>query len=245
MKVSPLGLRKGALISAIAFATLAPHHAAAQSFNIDLDIFFGSPEIGNGAPSSSFGAAANQPGFWNRVSGNGPTSPAALRDIVGNATGVSLLATGDTGSARGFNNPALIGDFRLLMSDSSIFIGDVRYQFDGLANGVYEVFTYAVSASGEVVLTEVDAVGAISPNPQLVTGPIPANSFANLITHSLHTVLITNGQMIIDVRLRQQTLNASVNGFQIVSVPEPTSSLLILCGLIGLAFARRSKLSTK
>ena len=33
-----------------------------QSFNIDLDVFFGSPETGNGAPSSQFGAAAGQPG---------------------------------------------------------------------------------------------------------------------------------------------------------------------------------------
>src|SRR5687767_14054893 len=39
--------------------------ASAQSFNVDIDQTGSNPALGQGVPSSAFGAVANQPGVWN------------------------------------------------------------------------------------------------------------------------------------------------------------------------------------
>src|ERR1044072_8301405 len=78
--------------------------ARAQSFNVDLEGGVGGPDVGAGTPSSAFGAAASNSGFWNGISANGPAAPATLFDLQGQTTGVSVWATGGFGSAGGFNN---------------------------------------------------------------------------------------------------------------------------------------------
>jgi hypothetical protein len=85
--------------------------ATPQSFNIDFDIFGGDPGIGNGVPSSSFGAAASQPGFWNRFS-NG-TDPRAVLGLDGVKAGVTLLTAAGPGGvgAIGYRFEGNTGDY--------------------------------------------------------------------------------------------------------------------------------------
>lgn len=233
-----LALRRVPHLAAFATA-LAPALSLGQSFNIDLDVFFGPPSIGNGAPSAVFGAAANQPGYWNRVYAVGPTNPEPLFDLVGNATSVIMQASGGTGNAIGFNNAANTGDFALLMNDVAALNGTITYTFTGLESGTYIVYTYADSPDPEYAPTEVNVHGSLPPNPQVVTGPIPANQFVNLITHATHEVHVTNGLLVVDVR-ELPTYFGDVNGLQLVAVPEP-SSIVVLSGLIALSRSLRRK----
>ncbi len=62
--------------------------ANGQAFNIDLDVFGGTEGIGNGAPSSQFGAAAGQTGLWNRFFfGIGPHH---MQDTAGQMTEATM-----------------------------------------------------------------------------------------------------------------------------------------------------------
>ena len=79
----------------------------AQSFNVDYGSAFGTP-------SSSYGAAANQPGLWNAVDANTP--PVALKDVDGNATRVRVFEQLPFGPAS-FDDPATSGDDEALMDD--------------------------------------------------------------------------------------------------------------------------------
>jgi hypothetical protein len=100
------------------FAIGSTSVAAGQSFNIDFDIFFGEPYIGNGAPSPSFGAAAGQPGYWNRIPSVNGGLPMPLVDLAGGATGATILKTADNpGGAGGFNFAGNTGDFAPLLND--------------------------------------------------------------------------------------------------------------------------------
>src|SRR5688572_27371175 len=110
---------KTLLLAALGGACVAVTPAAyAQSFNIDLDAFFGTPETGNGAPSPEFGAAAGQLGLWNRISMvAGGTIP--IHDTAGAFTGATMHVFGTFGDGIGFNNPTNTGDFALLLNDAA------------------------------------------------------------------------------------------------------------------------------
>ncbi len=161
-------------IAALAASSCYCGLASGQSFNLDFDNPFAPPEGGGGVPSSSFGAAANQPGFWNATSGGAPDF--FLRDLSGTTTSVSF-ASPNGGSGTGFNNPNLSGDFRLLMSDGRDG-GDDTWTFSGLANGQYQLYSFAVSPSGTINTTTVTVLGATIPI-QTVTGRcLSTNSYS-------------------------------------------------------------------
>lgn len=233
-------LRRVPLLAALA-AALAPALTLGQSFNIDLDIFFGPPSGGNGAPSPAFGAAANQPGNWNRVSATGPTTPIALLDLAGKATSAIMQASGSTGDAVGFNNPQNTGDYALLQNDFAdiISIGhEIVYTFRDMTNGTYLVYTYASIPSGGFNRNEVSVAGALPPNPLVVTGPMPANQFGLLLTHSVHEVRVTDG--LLQLSVREVDAMGAVNGFQLVLVPEPSGVICLgVLASIGLAYRRK------
>src|SRR5262245_58862112 len=108
-------------------AAAAPIPANGQSFNID----FGSVFV---APSSSFGAAASQPGTWNNIINLGNTSN--LLNLSGSATsvGLNLTATNIDGVAGPSNN-----DVRLLKGDNFFSDNGNNWSFtlSGLADGSY------------------------------------------------------------------------------------------------------------
>ena len=234
-----LQVRKLGIVLGFA-AAFVPKLGLGQSFNVDLDAFGGPPEAGNGAPSVSFGAAANQPGFWNRVRANhfGTT---ALFDLSGAASTLLYDAVLISGSGRAFNNPANTGDFSLLLNDVCDLSPNGILVFRGLASGTYNVYSYAVEPLPQIDPIEVFVDGALGTNPQFVNGPMPGNAFGLGITHSLHTVFVSDGT--ITIRMRSiSSPTAPVNGFQVVLVPEPFGASILFLGLSWLAKARFRKL---
>ena len=214
--------------------------ASAQSFNIDLDIMAGPPEAGNGAPSSAFGGATGSVGFWNRVAASGPWLPTPLANLGGQLTTATITATGGIGSSGGSGWQGNTGDYRALLNDyARLDGGEVQYHFSGPSPGRYLIYTYAADAAGRVIPAEVRVPGSTTANPRLVTGPMPGNAFAEGITHSVHELTLSTTSF--DVVLRnhlQGPPNASVNGFQLVAVPEPAS---VLVTLLGLALMQRKR----
>ena len=223
-----LQVRKLAIVLGIA-VVMIPALGVGQSFNVDLDAFGGPPEGGNGAPSASFGAAANQAGFWNRVYA-ARNDAVPLNDLLGQPTSVTMDPDGGTGSGLSYNQPLNTGDYALLLNDVGNPEPQVTYTFSGLVAGSYRVVTYGANPNLRVERNQVLVPGAQSPNPQVVTGPMPGNSFVLGITHSVHEITITGNSLVIDVRSLDFP-TASVNGFQLVLVPEPFGASILILGL--------------
>lgn len=227
--------------AACAIPLLLAAGARGQSLNIDLDIFAGPPESGNGSPGPGFGGAAGQPGFWNRVDAAGPSQATVLAGLDGSPATATLVATGGIGSSGGSGYQGNTGDFRALLNDyARLDGGAIQYRFSGMLRGRYLIYTYAVDAGGQVIPAEVWVPGSSTPNPRIVTGPMPGNAFAEGITHSVHELELTAGSFEIILRNHfQGPPNASVNGFQIVAaVPEPTT---LVCCMVGLALMGRRR----
>jgi hypothetical protein len=214
-------------IKIIALAALTVFSVAARAqYNLDWNLP-GDPALGGGVPSSSYSAAApGHAGFWNDIPAQGsPSVP--LRDLSGNLTGVVLLGPAG-GVGNGFNNPNLFGDYRLLMADGRA-VGDNTWTFTGLPNALFRLYTYSVHPSGLVTNTSVIVPGATIES-QIVTGPIPNNTFALGITHTLHEKLVTDGTL--SVRVVQGANIAYLNGMQLVVVPEPGAVFVLIAGVV-------------
>jgi hypothetical protein len=223
------------------FAT-AVTSGIAQSFNIDLEIGFGGPGVGEGVPNPTFGAVANQQGFWNAAPATGPNN-FPLRNLSGAMTSATILATGGVGGGGGWNNMSNTGDFRLLLNDGGdVENGFAAYTISGLSVGIYDVVTYVVHPLGDVRFATVTVPGSTSPNPQSVTGPMPGNQFILGITHSVHRVSSLNGTIAVQINCELQPRSAIVNGFQLSLVPEPAALIGLAFGVLAL-FARKRKLT--
>lgn len=230
-------------------ACLLPAPALGQFFNIDIDCEDGSPPfLGSGVPSSSFGAASGQTGVWNLLNGLS-TAPIPLVGLNGAATGATVTVSSTVFlSCLSYNNPTNTGDYALLLNDASqagtiVQGGSLTYTFNGIANGSYEVYTYASAPQGDLgqlTASSVFVPGSTSANPQFVSGPETGNAFALGITHSIHDILVTNNTLIVDVsELPVGTYPAYVAGFQIQSVPEPGTATMLGLGIAIAAFLRR------
>ena len=88
-------------------------------------------------PSAAYGAAAAQPGTWNKMPDGFGT---ALVGLGGAATGASVSALG-ANFAFWANNPGTAGDDELLMDDACD--GARIYTFTGLAPGNYTLYALA------------------------------------------------------------------------------------------------------
>ena len=183
------------LIAAITASALFCAPAVAQNFNVDLNATFGTP-------SNTYGAAASQAGTWNTLT---TTGPSALLDTSGGATGVT--ATANQFFLFSFNNAGTAGDDEMLMDDGAD--GARTWTFSGLANGSYDIYTYAWAPDSATFLTNVSVNGSAS---QTVGGPWPG-SHALGVTYALHTTNVTTGQVL--VTLTVQSGFATTNGFQI------------------------------
>ena len=182
--------------------------AAAQSLNVDV----GDNTILFPAPSSGYGAAAQQPGTWNAV--KTPYS-AQLVGLGGSPSGVSVSSSGTNAFATPFSG--LSGDDERLMADCqsiSAFSGTVRWTFSGLAAGVYRVYTFAWDPSGSGAGTEVSVVGSSDPT-QIVAGIWSGSPHVITASYALHHVGVGAGTLEIDVSGHAGS-SGSVNGFQLV-----------------------------
>lgn len=211
-----------------------------QSFNIDLDELFGSDQTGNGAPSPVFGAAAFQPGVWNRVDASGPVDPVVLLGLDGGTSGCRMVASRPTPSG-GFNNHNLSGDFRLLMADYGFIGQPMHYHFSGFQPGRYLVYTYGGNVQGTVRNLLVSVPGS-STSEQIITGPVDSNEFVEGLNYCRHTLDLTGNEFEMDVTTDNQ-FPAEIHGFQIVysPVPEPGAGIVLVVAFGGYRLRRRKR----
>jgi hypothetical protein len=214
-------MRRFALQSLAPFVFAAT--VAAQSFNVD----FGSNPSYAGAPTTSYGGAAGQPGVWNSITAPS-ASPTLLEDLGGVPTTVAVTCTGgsvhdfDTMPAVGVNG-ALLGDW-FETSGSSFNV-----TLSGLANGWYDVFTYAAVLDVECSLTEVNVSGSVDPAQQVRMPTVYPGDLAPGLSHARHRIQVSGGTFTISLTALQGSClsagYAGCNGLQIVPLDGAYASL--------------------
>lgn len=211
--------------------------ASAQSFNVDYDLYNGHPDAGAGAPSSTFGAASGQTGFWDSFPNNFD-GPYYLRDLQGAQTSVAVYASG-RGGGGGWNNPNISGDFKRLMADGERISSGFELRLEGLMSGVYDVFTYCLLPNGTEGDSTINIMNSDEP-AQRAHGILGSNLFVEGTTHTLHTNVSVRGGNL-SIRGTGPWPRAFLNGFQVRMVPEPSSVTAFLLVFAGYAFFGRRK----
>ena len=197
-------------------ATAPP--AAAQAVNVDIGDFFAF-----GLPSSSYGAAAAQPGAWNSAtSASTPAYATSLVDLAGNPTPIttSVVSYGNGAGDFAFNNAGTTGDDQALMDDlQDIGAGTsiTFWTFDGLADGPYDLYTYAWAPDDATFVTTVTISGR---GNTVSTGGAWPGMHVEGVTYARHCVQVTGGQLVVEVQAAGQGF-ATLNGFQLVPRTEP------------------------
>jgi hypothetical protein len=200
-------------------AFFATASAWGQSFNLDI----GQPGT---APPSSYGAAANQPGFWLSLPCTQGVSVFNLTDINGTVTNARLSQIGGTQTLL-VNDPNLSGDDATLMNDYLITHTTIEncLFFRDMEPGDYEVFIYARMPAQPTVMayTSVDQEPGF---PHLVVGGAWPGQHQELISYSKHTDTVgANGNLYMHsgvVPGGSLQNGAAINGVQIRRiVPNP------------------------
>lgn len=227
---------------AVAFVLAAAVSVNAQNINIDFDT--AAPGgAGDGAPANNYGAAAGVAGqgCWNLFDGIVQTQ--ILNAGTGAActpTPVTVTRSSALGGNFAFNNANTTGNQELLLDDGqdlSAVTGPLTITFTGLVNGLYDVYTYAVAPDFTGTDTTAVTVNGITLNS---TGPIPAgNVFIAGQTHTLHAnVAVVAGTLTISANEVAPSFG-TINGVQLVLIPEPSSLALLGLGAFGLIRRRR------
>lgn len=230
-----------ALVSTV-FLALLGGAATAQDFNVDVG-------ARGSAPSSGYGGAAGQPGFWNSVTADhvtpfttGPTpDDVFLVNVHGNPTGVGFHQFGGMDLVSG-SDPSVSGDDAALLNDHlathSTSLESCMY-LNGLENGTYEVVTYAwmPSSPGTQQQVRFDFV----PGTKIVGGSW-TGVHAEGVTYSRDVIEVTSGHIGWHVGIPSGGATfpgAAFNGFQLTrlnaaSVPLlPRGALTVLVALAG------------
>jgi len=190
------------LALSLAAALLLSPSASAQSFNIDF-----ADNLTLGTPSNTYAAGSGQAGFWNDVLGD-----MTLADLSGNPTGVSIALVG-VDTPYGFDELCTGGEDEALMDDIMYTSGLTGYfLITGLADGCYDVYTYAMAPDDATFLTDVSVLN--SPDPVQAVGGDFCAGYAHLITHAIHSVEVSGGSAQIDVAVNANY--TSLNGMQII-----------------------------
>ncbi len=226
--------RMKAQLFVAAAAMGAASSGLAEFYNVDI----GDPFSTFGVPSDAYGAAAGQAGFWNAV--NAGAAGFALFDLSGAATSVTLTNIGGLGNFA-FDNAGTSGDDQALMDDLQDVGGTgglATWNFSGLTDGPYWVYTYAWAPDNDTFASEVTVAGSPDP-PQLVGGLWPGGHALGT-TYALHTIDVVAGTISIDIATSSGF--GSVNGFQIVLIPAPGG--LVVLAVAGCVGARRRRRRT-
>jgi len=208
-----------ALLLAAAFTS----SARAQSFNID---YFD----GAGVPPSTYGAAANQPGFWNNLNGpSGGNEP--LLDLTG-AVSDALVAVFNSSDRTETFAPGLPAEVQPLLRDYVFTTQDNMWViFVNLLPGDYEIFTYHTGFGTVDVWPATD-----SSMKHTVTGQWDGD-YEEGKTHALHQYAVGEDGML---RINMSGLDdVFINGIQLRMIPAPGAGSLLLLGLGALAQRRR------
>jgi hypothetical protein len=192
--------------------------AAAQSLNVDIGLNTVFP-----VPSSTYGAAAAQPGSWNGVTGS-VVGPVALVGLNGSPSGVSVTRSGLAGDFS-HDNAGTTGEDDSLMDDCQDLggagSGSTTWTFTGLSNGQYQVYTYAWAPDDGSYRTTVTVAGSADP-AQIVGGDWPG-SHVQGTTFALHTVNVAAGTLSVTAMTADDPMFGfgSLNGIQIKAPPPP------------------------
>ena len=203
-------------------ATILTTAAHAQDFNLDVGFATGNPP-----PTAAYGGAAARPGVWS-IAPIVAGAPVALTDITGAATGVTSTMSGGSQFESITNLSGATTDEIRLMSDvMDPDTGPQTWTFSNLANGTYDLYTYAMAPDNATFRTNVSVAGSSDP-AQDVGGAWP-NAYVQGVTHARHRVTVTGGSPVVITVWKAASPPAaqnyaSVNGFQIVRVPPSNGS---------------------
>ncbi len=194
-----------------AFACLTFAAASqAQSFNVDV----GDNLILFPVPQSNYVGAANQGGVWN--SSKFPYSHVLVR-LNGNPSSVAT-SSNSTSSYNYFPSSLTGDDYNFMVDIQNLpFIGGPwTWNFSGLLNGNYQLYTYAWAPENNGFQTSVDVPGSVDP-AQSVGGFWFGSPHVLGVTYARHNVTVTNGTLQVVVE-GLNTHDGSVNGFQLVQL---------------------------
>ncbi len=207
---------------------------SATALAVPINVDFGLK--GHVITSTTFGAASGQTGNWNNITAF--STPSGIVDIGGNATSVAITVTAGT---MGGIFPLPTGDANALMEDNFFSSSGASWTISitGLSGTLFDIYLYephhgAVGTGSGTV--EGIAFSNINGNFSLGTFVLDSNY------HLLSGVTITGGTL--TATGSQPGTHSGIAGIQVVplaAVPEPGTLGLLTAGLLGLAFARRSK----
>ncbi len=175
-----------------------------------MNINLGPP--GQAAPSSSYGAATGSAGVWNHPDYLSQVEP--LVDLSGAPTGATFHSPIE-GAITGVD-ACLMGDEEAFMQNFVDPLPGGSYQFNGLVNGTYDVYSYCLATDQPTITTEVEVVGSAQ-GWQTVGGQTwcVLGGHGTPTTYAVHTVQVTNGSLTI---VYDEGVNAgdTFNGFQLI-----------------------------
>jgi hypothetical protein len=209
------------IVVLVALAVPLVSRASAQSFNLDV----GDNLILYPLPANGYTAAAGQAGVWNNI--KTPYSW-TLQNLDGSTSSVTC-ASNSSSSYNDFPG-TLTGDDKALMADLQVwnpFSAPGTWDFNGLQDGNYRVFTYAWGPGGSHPLTSVEVTGSSDPI-QNVGGIWNGSPHVLGVTYALHHVTISGGTLHI-VFQGVSNASGSINGFQIVYDGPPCTCASIFC----------------
>jgi hypothetical protein len=177
-----------------------------QSFNVD----FGT---GAGIPDDTF-AGKGQAGRWNAVDVV-PQDPIVLLGLDGNPTPALLLA-GPGSESIFINDAGTFDQEERLMDDFLAGTGDAvrMISFTGLEGGLYQVITYGwtPTAPNDLTAVWVEKHGGAY---QVCGGKWPGELLLG-ITHAVHYVNVTDGELVMSIAAGMFGASGNINGMQLV-----------------------------
>jgi hypothetical protein len=186
--------------------------ATAQEINIDIG-------DGKGAPVSTYGADAVQPGVWNVVSALSNQAP--LVDVAGNVSDISITISGGFDFAVDHTG-TLRGDARLMNDLSRGAVQTITLSSTFGVVAPEELFVYAWSPDDSAALSTVQIVNPFTGIAEDVGGAwteVPSERWGR--TYAWSTVSKCDaafpGDLVIQVSPGPGTNFTSINGLQLVS----------------------------
>ncbi|MFT7484455.1 MAG: hypothetical protein ACI9F9_000295 [Candidatus Paceibacteria bacterium] len=189
-----------ALVAAISAAS------SAQGINIDFDDSFSFTPTG-----PAYGAAGTA-GTWNSALVGG-TSIFPLVDKAGAPTSVVMTVSASMSLELFFSNPTYGGEDGNLMQDIAYGSGVETIDFAGLANGVYDIYTYAQAPDSKTGFVTGVNCSESGDGLQAVGGAPWSGSHVQGVTYAKHTATVTAGTLHLDITAIASF--ESVNGIQI------------------------------
>lgn len=206
---------------------LCASNVSAQAFNLD----FGGNELTR--PTSSYGAASGQTGFWD-TSGLGP-----FRDVAGTLTSVTM---GTNGSIDSHEIPGATGDDERFMESVLEFSPSfTTTAFSNVASGSYDLFIYSWmgSSAGPDSLTFTVRNGVSSKVAKINNTSVWPGQHVEGETYAHLQIEVLSQFQFIGITFVFQSGFNGINGIQLIPVPAPATLSLFLAAPLAVGMRRR------